>query len=71
MINYIVGYLVVLLALGTAVSNYFLWKHISEIRKNLGAMFKGKSSDDFYNFVHGGSSVNVSNANVDHVENES
>ena len=71
MFFYIIVFLVVLVASGTAVSNYFLWQHISSVSKKLNEIFKGKSSDDFYNFIHGGSGINISNTDVENVEDES
>ena len=67
---YFVGFWVVLVAFGTAVSNYFLWRHIGEVRRNLEKMFKGKSSDDLYQFVNGGGEVNAAKSDVENIENE-
>ena len=67
---YFVGFWVVLVAFGTAMSNYYLWQHISEVRKKLEEMFAGKSSDDLYQFVHGGCEVQTSEADVENVDNE-
>ena len=68
---YFVGFWVVLVAFGTAVSNYFLWRHIFEVRRKLDKMFEGKSSDDLYQFVYGGREVKAAKADVENVEDES
>ena len=52
--GYVVAYLVIVVALGTAVSNYFVWKRVENIRKNLDRVLGGKTADEFYDFVNGG-----------------
>lgn len=68
---YVAAIVFIVVSIGTTVSHYFLWKHTRCVRKNLDRVLGGKTADEFYDFVNGGRGVNVSDADVEKVEDES
>lgn len=68
---YVAAIVFIVVSIGTAVSHYFLWKHMRCVRKNLDRVLDGKTADEFYDFVNGSRSVNVSDTDVEKVEDES